>query len=97
MIDHSVRQFISLRHHTWTLRSSGVSELEWVDWFNHHRLLEPIGVVPPAEAQDQFYAPADNIDMAASLTTNASGRPSPGQFKKLFAAALVAARVKYRV
>jgi putative transposase len=23
--------------------------LEWVDWFNHRRLLEPIGHVPPAE------------------------------------------------
>ena len=23
--------------------------LEWVDWFNHRRLLEPIGNVPPAE------------------------------------------------
>jgi transposase InsO family protein len=25
--------------------------LEWVDWFNHRRLLEPIGDVPPAELQ----------------------------------------------
>src|SRR3954467_14682123 len=25
--------------------------LEWVDWFNHRRLLEPIGNVPPAEAE----------------------------------------------
>jgi putative transposase len=23
--------------------------LEWLDWFNHRRLLEPIGYVPPAE------------------------------------------------
>jgi putative transposase len=23
--------------------------LDWVDWFNHRRLLEPIGYVPPAE------------------------------------------------
>jgi hypothetical protein len=23
--------------------------LEWVDWFNHHRLLEPIGHVRPAQ------------------------------------------------
>jgi len=23
--------------------------LEWVDWFNHRRLLEPIGNIPPAE------------------------------------------------
>ena len=29
--------------------------LEWVDWFNHRRLLEPIGDVPPAEYEAQFY------------------------------------------
>ncbi|WP_089413561.1 IS3 family transposase [Sphingomonas sp. Sph1(2015)] len=39
--------------------------LEWVDWFNHRRLLEPIGNIPPAEAEDQYYAAADTIDMAA--------------------------------
>ena len=39
--------------------------LEWVDWFNHRRLLEPIGNIPPAEAEDQYYAAADNINMAA--------------------------------
>lgn len=26
--------------------------LEWVDWFNHRRLLEPIGYVPPAEFEE---------------------------------------------
>ncbi len=26
--------------------------LGWVDWFNHRRLLEPIGNMPPAEAED---------------------------------------------
>ncbi|MGF7152127.1 transposase InsO family protein [Sphingomonas zeicaulis] len=39
--------------------------LEWVDWFNHRRLLEPIGNIPPAEAEEQYHAAADNIDMAA--------------------------------
>ncbi|WP_454888187.1 IS3 family transposase [Sphingobium herbicidovorans] len=39
--------------------------LEWVDWFNHRRLLEPIGNIPPAEAEEQYYAAADNIGMAA--------------------------------
>jgi putative transposase len=28
--------------------------LEWVDWFNHRRLLEPIGHVPPAEFEAAF-------------------------------------------
>lgn len=29
--------------------------LEWVDWFNNRRLLEPIGYVPPAEFEEQYY------------------------------------------
>jgi putative transposase len=29
--------------------------LEWVDWFNHRRLLEPIGNIPPAEAEQRYY------------------------------------------
>jgi putative transposase len=29
--------------------------LEWVSWFNHHRLLEPIGYIPPAEAEATYY------------------------------------------
>jgi len=29
--------------------------LEWVDWFNTRRLLEPIGYVPPAEYEANYY------------------------------------------
>lgn len=32
--------------------------LEWVDWFNNARLLEPIGYVPPAELEQTYYAHA---------------------------------------
>jgi transposase InsO family protein len=32
--------------------------LEWVDWFNHRRLLEPIGYVPPAEYEAHYYEQA---------------------------------------
>lgn len=39
--------------------------LEWVDWFNHRRLLEPIGNIPPAEAEELYYAMLDDISMAA--------------------------------
>jgi transposase InsO family protein len=39
--------------------------LEWVDWFNHRRLLEPIGNIPPAEAEAIYYAAAEELDMAA--------------------------------
>jgi putative transposase len=38
--------------------------LEWVDWFNHRRLLEPIGNIPPAEAEERYYAMLDKPAMA---------------------------------
>ena len=39
--------------------------LEWVDWFNHRRILEPIGNIPPAEAEARFYAELENRAVAA--------------------------------
>ena len=39
--------------------------LEWVDWFNHRRLLEPIGNIPPVEAEASFYAPLEQPATAA--------------------------------
>ena len=39
--------------------------LEWVDWFNNRRLLEPIGNVPPAEAEARYYAQAKVQTLAA--------------------------------
>jgi len=39
--------------------------LEWVDWFNHRRLLEPIGNIPPAEADDRYYAMLEQTPMTA--------------------------------
>ena len=39
--------------------------LEWVDWFNNRRLLEPIGNIPPAEAEAKFYAALETEPMAA--------------------------------
>ena len=32
-----------------------LATLEWVSWFNQHRLLEPIGYIPPAEAEENYY------------------------------------------
>jgi len=32
-----------------------LATLTWVDWFNHRRLLTPIGNVPPAEAEVAYY------------------------------------------
>ena len=39
--------------------------LEWVDWFNNRRLLEPIGNIPPAEAEANFHAALETETMAA--------------------------------
>ena len=39
--------------------------LEWVDWFNNRRLLEPIGYIPPAEAEERYYDTLDKPAMAA--------------------------------
>jgi len=39
--------------------------LEWVDWFNNRRLLEPIGNIPPAEAEERYYAMLEEPAMAA--------------------------------
>ena len=39
--------------------------LEWVDWFNNRRLIEPIGNIPPAEAEAASYAALTPSAMAA--------------------------------
>ena len=38
-----------------------MATLEWVDWFNNRRLLEPIGNIPPAEAEANHYAQIDEF------------------------------------
>jgi transposase InsO family protein len=39
--------------------------LEWVDWFNNRRLLEPIGNIPLAEAEARYYAAQQEVALAA--------------------------------
>ncbi|MEQ1813584.1 MAG: IS3 family transposase, partial [Candidatus Nitrotoga sp.] len=41
-----------------------LATLEWVSWFNHQRLLEPIGYIPPAEAEAQYYRQLADTDSA---------------------------------
>jgi putative transposase len=44
------------RRGPWKTKASvELATLEWVSWFNHHRLLEPIGYIPPAEAEENYY------------------------------------------
>jgi transposase InsO family protein len=38
----------------------GYATLEWVDWFNNFRLLEPIGNIPPAQAEANYYTALEN-------------------------------------
>lgn len=37
--------------------------LEWVDWFHNRRLLEPIGNIPPVEAEQRYYAMLDDVPL----------------------------------
>jgi transposase InsO family protein len=41
-----------------SLEAVEFATLAWVDWFNHRRLLEPIGYVPPAEYEARYYQQA---------------------------------------
>jgi transposase InsO family protein len=44
------------RRGPWKTREAvELATLEWVAWFNNHRLLEPIGYIPPAEAEANYY------------------------------------------
>ena len=38
-----------------TAEAVELATLDWVAWFNHQRLLEPIGYIPPAEAEANYY------------------------------------------
>ena len=38
-----------------TKESVELATLEWVAWFNNHRLMEPLGYIPPAEAEANYY------------------------------------------
>lgn len=41
--------------------------LEWVDWFNNRRLLEPLGYVPPAEFENAYYDKQPNPAMVVGF------------------------------
>jgi hypothetical protein len=62
--------------------------LEWADWFNHRRLREPIGNIPPAEAEANFYAALETTPLwklnpwSHGRVTNESRPPAkPARFK----------------
>ena len=51
-----------------TKESVELATLQWVHWFNHIRLLEPIGYVPPAEAEENYYRQLANSRETSVLT-----------------------------
>jgi hypothetical protein len=50
--------------------------LEWVDWFNHRRLLEPIGNIPPAELQTGVLSPTGRVSHGGLTQTTESPEQS---------------------
>ena len=53
-----------------TFETVAFATLTWFDWFNNRRLLEPIGSIPPAEAEERYYAMLDEPAMPALLKRN---------------------------
>ena len=51
-----------------------LATLEWVSWFNHHRLLEPIGYIPPAEAEANYWR-----QQAQSIAADQARKAAPLQ------------------
>lgn len=45
-----------------------LATLDWVDWFNHSRLLAPIGYVPPVECEAQYHRRQEAPAMVAGVT-----------------------------
>ena len=54
------------RQRSWPNASAvEMATLRWVDWFNNQRLFGPIGHIPPAEAEANYYAASEDLDMVA--------------------------------
>ena len=48
-----------------TKQAVELATLQWVSWFNHHRLLEPIGYIPPAEFEALYHRQLAESAMSA--------------------------------
>lgn len=57
------------RRAPWKTRESvELATLEWVAWYNRHRLMEPLGYIPPAEAEANYYRQLRNAADVSALT-----------------------------
>ena len=61
-----------------SFEAAGYARLEWVDWFNHRRLLKPIGNIPLAKAEDQLCCRGQH--RYGSITHNPGPPGDPGRF-----------------
>jgi hypothetical protein len=61
------------------------ASLDWVDWNNHRRPLEPLGPIPPAEAEARY---DDNLEgtALAAQKPNETASGNPGRFSSFSAA-----------
>ena len=58
-----------IHRRTWkTWESVELATLEWMAWFNHHRLMEPLGYIPPADAEANYYKQLKIAADEAALT-----------------------------
>jgi hypothetical protein len=58
------------RRGPWKARESvELATLQWVHWFNHVRLLKPIGGIPPAEAEANYWRQLAASDTSTEVTT----------------------------
>jgi putative transposase len=63
------------RRAPWKTREAvELATLEWVSWFNHHRLLEPIGYIPPAEAEANYWRQHDQTIAAIGHRATAAAQ-----------------------
>jgi transposase InsO family protein len=55
-----------IHRQSWQSREAvELATLAWLDWFNHRRRLEPMGNVPPAEAEAAYYRQLNDPAMPA--------------------------------
>jgi putative transposase len=55
------------RRAPWKTREAvELATLEWVSWFNNHRVLEPLGYIPPAEAEANYWRQKERRASASS-------------------------------
>src|SRR6187431_2354249 len=61
------------RRGPWKTREAvELATLEWVSWFNHHRLLEPIGYIPPAEAEANYWSQQEQASIPTTPAESAA-------------------------